>query len=103
MELSQEWYSHGSNPVSTLSILLQREGFRTDVCETSLDGHGKETYLLRYWAEEQDDWDGTTYVLMGDLGVTWEPGRAYPTKEIGRVCPEDGPAAAVAVLVAAAA
>jgi hypothetical protein len=52
-----------------------------------------------YWAELDDgdyllkfgrrDYDGNNLVLMPDLGVTWEPFRAYPTPRYCSITIED--------------
>lgn len=101
-ELRQEWWQYDTNPVSVLAIGLQRHGYLTDVLETSLTGHGKDKYLMRYWREDPGNQDPTTYLLMGDLGITWEPARQWTTEELGRISAEDGPEAAVEELVRAA-
>lgn len=53
---------------------------------------GDEEYLLRF-GKYKDDGVGSVpndfLVLMGDLGVTWEPHRAYPTPRYCRINIED--------------
>lgn len=81
------WCSHSESPVAELAILLQYRGFITEVLKPGLVRHGKEAYLLRYWREGGE----TTYLLMGDLGITWEPACASTTTELGRIKLEEGP------------
>jgi len=47
----------------------------------------KETYLIRFGKASTGL--HTNLVLMGDLGITWEPWKAYPTDEMARIDGED--------------
>jgi len=42
----------------------------------------KDDYLLRYGRDVDF---AQNLVLMGDLGITWEPARAYPTEKLGSI------------------
>lgn len=83
LDLSEKWGTLvNSNPVSQLAIGLQYKGLICDVLSNTVFDHNKNDYLLRYWRPDEPS---ETWVLMGDLGITWEPSRAYPTEELARI------------------
>lgn len=49
-------------------------------------GLGDDVYLIRYNHPEEKR---NNLALMSDYGITWEPNKAYPTPEMGRITAKD--------------
>lgn len=58
-----------------LQVALQASGLYAELGEV-LDDINRNSYLLRFGVSSDD---GNPLVLMGDLGVTWEPARVWST------------------------
>lgn len=87
--MSQALADHLDKLAKTLNETPGYWADRND-CWTPDEESHKDNYLLRYGKTQDADAELTNnLVVMGDLGTTWEPWRAYPTEERTTITGDD--------------